>query len=94
MPIQETGSTGRIRRYPSRQRDGGARPEMRADLPRLPDGSVNYDLFKSRARQLRRAMLAAMASDARRGLLRALHAAAAVIRQLVQGRRVTCHPRQ
>ncbi len=89
MPIQETGSAGRIRGHPSRHRDGGTRPEMPADLPRLPDGSINYDLFKRRAQQLRRAMLAAMVAGAGRGLLRAFHAAAAAIRQWVQGRRVT-----
>lgn len=91
MLIQETGSAGRIRGHPSRHRDGGTRPEMPADLPRLPDGSINYDLFKQRAQQLRRAMLAAMVAGAGRGLLRAFHAAAAAIRQLLHGGRVTWH---
>jgi hypothetical protein len=90
MSIQETGSTGRIRGYPSRHRDGGAQPEMPADLPRLPDGSINYDLFKRRAQQLRRAMFAAMIAGAERGLVRAFHVAAAAIRQWVKGRRVIC----
>ncbi len=91
MLIQETGSAGRIRGHPSRHRDGGTRPEMPADLPRLPDGSINYDLFRRRAQQLRRDMLAAMVAGAGRGLLRAFRAAAAVVRQCVQRRQVTRH---
>ena len=90
MPIQ-TGSAGRIRGHPSRHREGGTRPEMPTDLPRLPDGSINYDLFKRRAHQLRRDMLAAMVAGAGRGLVRAFRAAAAVVRQWVQRRRVTRH---
>jgi hypothetical protein len=85
--LTQARSTGRIRGYPRRHQDGGARPEMPTDLPRLPNGSIDYDLFKLRAQQLRRAMLAAMVADAWRGLVRAFHAAAAVIRQLARRRR-------
>jgi hypothetical protein len=93
MLIQETGKAGRIRGHPSRHREGGTRPEMPTDLPRLPDGSINYDLFKRRAHQLRRDMLAAMVAGAGRGLVRAFRAAAVVVRQWVQGQRrqVTSH---
>ena len=89
MLAQEAGSKGR-----SIDGAGGARAETSADPRRLPDGSIDCEFSKTHARQLRAALLAAMASAARRGLVRALRAAAATIRQSVHGRPVISHARR
>ena len=72
MLTQQARSKGRSGGYRSLHSDGGAR---------LPDGSIDYALYKLRARQLQRAFLAAMVSAARQRLVRALTAAAATIGQ-------------
>src|SRR4051812_39607436 len=83
MPAQEahhrTRKNGRLAR-------GSAWTRTLADRPRLPDGSIDYELFKRRARQLRGAMLATIVAAVRQGLVHALQAAAAAIRPSASGR--------
>jgi hypothetical protein len=83
--LAEIWSKGRISGYRGRHSDGDAQWSVPVDLHRLSDGSINYELFEMRARQLRAAFLATTLAAGARGLSRALKAAAVMIQQLFNG---------
>ena len=83
--LAQARSKGRSGGYRSPHSDGGTQPAVPVDLHRLPDGSINYELFELRARQLRAAFLAAALAAGMRALSRALKTVAAMIYQLLHG---------
>lgn len=83
--LTEARSKGRSSGYRSVHGGGDAQWTVPVDLHRLADGSINYELFELRARQLRAEFLGATLAAGTRGLSRAVKAAAAMIHQLFHG---------
>lgn len=94
MLTQRARSKRRSGGYHRLHTGGGGRRETPANPHQRPDGSIDYELFKLRARQLQTEFLAELVSAARRELLRALKAAGATIRHSVQVRPVACPQRR
>lgn len=85
MLIQEARSKRRRSAYTNLQNEEGAW----AVSHRLPDGSINYALFKTRARQLRAAFISDAVMAARCRLVRAFKAVVVLLRQAIQDDPIT-----